>query len=115
MTLTKRKIFFITVAVLLLMEILFPAVSARVQFQFKRYTYRKKRDDKKYRSAKQRCEMSSECHGFWGVEQTKCVRMCISETCYKELYGDDPLEEGEVDVRLNSYKGCLSQVAVVDF
>ena len=88
---------------------------ARVQFEFKRYTYRKKRDDKKYRAAKQRCEMSSECQGIFGVKQVECIRMCISETCYNELYANDPLEEGEIDVRLNSYKGCLSQVAVADF
>ncbi|XP_076434711.1 uncharacterized protein LOC143274699 [Babylonia areolata] len=113
--LTRRNVFIIAVALFLMTELLFPVTQARVQYQFKRYTYRKKRDDKKYRNAKQRCEMSSECHGLWGVDHTKCVRICISETCYNELYGDDPLEEGEVDVRLNSYKGCLSQVAVVDF
>ena len=101
-------------ALLLLMEILSP-VDARAEFQFKRYTYRKKRDDKKFRTAKQRCEMASECQGIFGVDHTKCVRMCISETCYNELYAFDPLEEGEIDVRLNSYKGCLSQVPVADF
>lgn len=85
------------------------------QYTFKHYTYRKKRDDKKYRNAKQRCEIASECQGLFGVEYTKCVRMCVSEICYNELYGEDPLEEGEVDVRLNSFKGCLSQVAVADF
>ncbi|KAK7506027.1 hypothetical protein BaRGS_00002749 [Batillaria attramentaria] len=85
------------------------------QYNYKHYTYRKKRDDKKYRNARQRCDMTSECQGIYGVEHTKCVRMCISEICYNELYGDDPLEEGEVDVRLNSFKGCLSQVAVADF
>ena len=111
---SKRSLVLLVLVLLLLMEILLP-VDARVEFQYKRYTYRKKRDDKKYRTAKQRCEMSSECQGIFGVEHTKCVRICISETCYSELYGEDPLEEGEIDVRLNSFKGCLSQVAVVDF
>ena len=111
---SKRSLVLLVLVLLLLMEFLSP-VDARVEFQYKRYTYRKKRDDKKYRTAKQRCEMSSECQGIFGVDHTKCVRICISETCYNELYGEDPLEEGEIDVRLNSFKGCLSQVAVVDF
>lgn len=39
----------------------------------------------------------------------------MSEFCYNELYGEDELEEGEIDVRLNSFKGCLSQVKMEDF
>jgi hypothetical protein len=27
-----------------------------------------------------------------------------------QVYGEDPLEEGEIDVRLNSFKGCFHQV-----
>ncbi|KAH9490197.1 hypothetical protein Btru_049406 [Bulinus truncatus] len=83
-------------------------------YPFKRYTYRKKRDDKRYKSARQRCEMEAECQGLWGVKHTKCIRMCMSEFCYNELYGEDELEEGEIDVRLNSFKGCLSQVKLED-
>ncbi|KAI8749175.1 hypothetical protein BgiMline_028479 [Biomphalaria glabrata] len=85
------------------------------EFPYKRYTYRKKRDDKRYKSARQRCEMEAECQGLWSVKHTKCIRMCMSEFCYNELYGDDELEEGEIDVRLNSFKGCLSQVKIEDF
>ncbi|KAL8624669.1 hypothetical protein ACOMHN_038215 [Nucella lapillus] len=107
---TLRSITTIIVMTLFMMELLLSSAHARTQYQFKQYTYRRKRDDNKFRSVKQQCELSSECNGFWGLEYTKCVMMCISETCYKELYGDDPLEDGEVDVRLNSFKGCLSQV-----
>uniref|UniRef100_A0A0B7B0G0 Uncharacterized protein n=1 Tax=Arion vulgaris TaxID=1028688 RepID=A0A0B7B0G0_9EUPU len=84
-------------------------------YRYKRYTYRKKRDDKHYKYGRQRCEMSAECQGLWGIILTKCVRMCMSEFCYNELYGSDELEEGEIDVRLNSFKGCLSQVKMEDF
>ncbi|CAL1548577.1 unnamed protein product [Lymnaea stagnalis] len=84
------------------------------EYTFKRYTYRKKRDDKRYKSARQRCEMEAECQGLWGVKHTSCTRMCMSEFCYNELYGQDELEEGEIDVRLNSFKGCLSQVKMED-
>lgn len=85
------------------------------QYHYKHYTYRKKRDDRRYKSARQRCEMEAECQGHWGLPQTKCVRKCMSEFCYSELYGEDELEEGEIDVRLNSFKGCLSQVKMEDF
>lgn len=104
----------VLVLLLALIEV-FMCTAQPVEYKFKQYTYRKKRDDKKYRAARQRCEMTAECQGKYGVEHTKCVRMCISDQCYKELYGDDSLEEGEVDVRLNSFKGCLSQVPVPDF
>lgn len=85
------------------------------EYQYKHYTYKKKRDDKRYKSSRQRCEMESDCQGLWGVVHTKCIRKCMSEFCYNELYGDDELEEGEIDVRLNSFKGCLSQVKMEDF
>lgn len=105
---------FLLILLILLIDILPAIIAGPAVYQWKHYTYRKKRDDKKYRNARQRCEMSLECQNLYGVENTKCVRMCISETCYNELYGDDPLEEGEIDVRLNSFKGCLSQVTMAD-
>ena len=79
------------------------------QYQFKRYTYKKKRDDKKFRNAKTPCEGRPDCLAHQGVDQLMCVRECMSKFCYEELYKNDLLEEGEIDVRLNSFKGCLSQ------
>lgn len=81
------------------------------QYQYKRYTYKKKRDDKKYRNAKTPCESRPDCLARHGIDQVMCVRECMSKFCYDELYKDDPLEEGEIDVRLNSFKGCLAQQA----
>ncbi|XP_041357907.1 uncharacterized protein LOC121374867 [Gigantopelta aegis] len=81
-----------------------------VEYTFKhRYSYKKKRDDKRYKNAKQRCDMSGQCQGIYGIELTRCLRQCMSKRCYNELYADDKLEEGEIDVRLNSFKGCLYQ------
>lgn len=101
------------ILVLLLSELCLGFVK---DYQFKRYTYRKKRDDKRYKTARQRCEVGdTRCQGLWGPEHTRCIRLCMSEFCYNELYGEDELEEGEIDVRLNSFKGCLSQVKIEDF
>eukprot|EP00054_Salpingoeca_dolichothecata_P005061 m.32980 g.32980 ORF g.32980 m.32980 type:complete len:131 (-) comp15118_c0_seq1:68-460(-) len=38
-----------------------------------------------------------------------CVRKCVSPVCYGKLYGFDPLEEGEIDVRLRSFRGCAAE------
>ena len=40
------------------------------------------------------------------LAQTLCVHQCVSPACAAELYGDDPLEEGEVDVRAHSFRAC---------
>ena len=34
-------------------------------------------------------------------------RQCISPACYSALYTADPLEQGEIDTRLTSFKGCF--------
>mmetsp|Transcript_31198 Transcript_31198/g.101743 ORF Transcript_31198/g.101743 Transcript_31198/m.101743 type:complete len:123 (-) Transcript_31198:41-409(-) len=36
-----------------------------------------------------------------------CVLRCISSTCYHQVYGDDPLESGEVDSqRSRNFRTC---------
>ena len=44
-----------------------------------------------------------------GLEPVMFIRQCISPTCYSILYAPDLLEDGEIDVRLNSFKGCFHQ------
>ncbi|KAK3092067.1 hypothetical protein FSP39_024883 [Pinctada imbricata] len=102
----------LTVCLVLLLIIDVMTYTERVQYQFKKYTYKKKRDDKKYKNAKAVCEVRPDCLAMYGANQTMCIRKCVSEFCFKELYGDDPLEEGEIDVRFNSFKGCLAQEKV---
>lgn len=104
------------VLIIILMVAVFVELCDSVKrYEFKQYTYRKKRDDKRYKMAHQRCEVEALCHGLWGIMYIRCLRRCMSEFCYNELYGEDELEEGEIDVRLNSFKGCLSQVKMEDF
>lgn len=57
------------------------------------------------------CEQSDRCVKMdaAGIEFNRCVRECVSPICYKEIYRFDELEEGEIDVRLNSFKGCFIQ------
>ncbi|XP_045157763.2 uncharacterized protein LOC123523987 [Mercenaria mercenaria] len=99
----------VCLAILLLIDCISEAHSARVQYQYKKYTYRKKRDDKIYKNAKQPCDVNPDCLAKRGAEQAICIRQCISDFCYKDIYSADELEEGEIDVRLNSFKGCVAQ------
>jgi len=85
-----------------------------VQYKFKEFPYYETRKNEAlFREYVKACEQSPAC---WSSpftdsasERTACVRSCINEACYADVYGDDPLEEGEIDVRLNSFKGCFHQ------
>ncbi|XP_064626046.1 uncharacterized protein LOC135486864 [Lineus longissimus] len=107
----KPLVFKITSIILILVcvEALLIEVDG-VEFSFKRYPYKKKqKNEKKYKNIIQRCEEDPECALLTGLEQTKCLRQCASPTCYDELYVWDELEDGEIDVRLPSFKGCVLQ------
>jgi len=104
----NRKIFIRVVAYLFVLTLIVDCVTSAPEYQYKRYQYRKKsKNEKKIKSLKQQCESSSECQGLVGMELLGCARHCISPTCYDELYAHDPMEEGEIDVRFNSFKGCV--------
>jgi molecular chaperone DnaJ len=43
-------------------------------------------------------------------EGMNCVYKCLSSTCYDTVYGDNPLEDGEIDtVRYRTYQNCVRQ------
>lgn len=44
-----------------------------------------------------------------GLEVIKCIRLCLSPNCYKEIYAWNELELGEIDIRSTSFKGCVVQ------
>lgn len=67
------------------------------------------RQELTYREFEVACESSNDCIDLEGVDKVKCARQCISQKCYQDIYSFDDLEEGEIDVRLNSFKGCVIQ------
>ncbi|XP_033096864.1 uncharacterized protein LOC117101097 [Anneissia japonica] len=80
---------------------------ARKQYNFRRYQYKKKpKIEKKYKNELMKCERSQECSQLASLEKINCARRCLALDCYQELYHNDMLEEGEVDVRVTSFKGC---------
>uniref|UniRef100_A0A336L4Q4 CSON004216 protein n=1 Tax=Culicoides sonorensis TaxID=179676 RepID=A0A336L4Q4_CULSO len=88
--------------------ILHIALAQNVVFKFPEYDYLPSvANEKAYKDCQTACENSPRCDEYQGVAKTNCIRECISPPCYREIYEFDELEEGEVDVRLNSFKGCF--------
>ncbi|XP_059055883.1 uncharacterized protein LOC131849781 [Achroia grisella] len=86
------------------------AAETPVTFAFKEYQYKDSpKNEMTFREFETACEQSSVCSHLNGLQRTRCVRECVSPSCYRELYQADQLEEGEIDVRLNSFKGCFIQ------
>ena len=101
------------------------ALPEPTQFKFKEFSYYETRKNEAlFREYVKACEQSPECwsppYTASALERTACIRLCVSQSCYAEVglhinntrqqvYGQDPLEEGEIDVRLNSFKGCFHQ------
>ncbi|KAL2642030.1 hypothetical protein R1flu_009617 [Riccia fluitans] len=53
--------------------------------------------------------------GIWGracrsshIAKENCALRCVSTACYNTIYADDPLEDGEVDIkRGRDFRLCL--------
>jgi len=79
-------------------------------FLFPDYDYKETaKNELTYKEYESACDQSKRCENLTSVYRTRCVRECISPSCYSEIYEFDELEEGEIDVRLNSFKGCFIQ------
>lgn len=65
--------------------------------------------DREWKATKSKCELN-ECKHLRVYENENCVNRCISEKCYLEVYGAQPLEDGEFDnVRGRQFTQCLRQ------
>nr|CAI5829509.1 unnamed protein product [Callosobruchus analis] len=86
-------------------------IIGKVTYVFPEFPYKEtNKNELIYREVEGVCERG--CLDKNGVAKTICVRQCISPSCFRDLYQHDmvsTLEEGEVDVRLNSFKGCFVQ------
>ncbi|XP_004525721.2 uncharacterized protein LOC101452885 [Ceratitis capitata] len=79
-------------------------------FHFPEYAYKEtSKNEIIYHEFETSCQHNTLCENLEAVVKKSCVRRCISYTCYQDIYGFDELEEGEIDVRLNSFKGCVVQ------
>lgn len=87
-------------------------ITCRHSFSFPVYTYKRKHNNEQvYHQEETKC--TSHCDNsdkdITTLERTKCIRLCLSDSCYSALYSFNELEEGEIDVRFTSFKGCVLQ------
>lgn len=74
-------------------------------FYFPSYHYNKKGgNERRYRAEEDRCRPT--CRNTDNLEEIKCIRLCVNPKCYNEIYGFNELEDGEIDIRYSSFKGC---------
>ena len=75
--------------------------------EYTQFHYRKSKSHESiFRNKVNRCY--SEClHLDSHHEKLACEYQCASRDCYNSVYAKDPLEEGEVDIRLPHFKGCV--------
>ncbi|KAG4077165.1 hypothetical protein HA402_016152 [Bradysia odoriphaga] len=82
------------------------------RFQFPEFDYKEtNKNELSYREFESACEQSSQCKELQpnSIQRHRCIMECISPSCYQDIYRFDELEEGEIDVRLVSFKGCFVQ------
>jgi hypothetical protein len=78
---------------------------------FPEYDYKRKLNlENQFKKQYIKCEASDACTSLGvDIDRENCIYKCMSNRCYKEIYDFDPLEEGEIDQRLVSFKGCFSE------
>ena len=58
---------------------------------------------------RQICEHQT-CAQWIPEESMNCVQLCLSPACYQQVYGDMPLEDGEIDVdRAKLFDACAKE------
>ncbi|KAH8295510.1 hypothetical protein KR018_012507 [Drosophila ironensis] len=102
-------------------------------FNFPEYAYKEtSKNEITYHELEVECDHHVKCANLSpvGVARINCIRRCISPSCYQDIYAFNEvsaplesniplyyassslvvqLEEGEIDARLNSFKGCVIQ------
>jgi hypothetical protein len=53
------------------------------------------------------CRQNPACLKLDPFERVSCLRRCVSPGCYAKVYGQNPLEPGEIDVHYPKYKHCF--------
>jgi hypothetical protein len=54
------------------------------------------------------CELDQSCASLIPEESMNCIHRCVSVGCFKEVYGKEQLEPGEIDLpRQNVFEDCV--------
>uniref|UniRef100_A0A146KP62 Uncharacterized protein n=3 Tax=Lygus hesperus TaxID=30085 RepID=A0A146KP62_LYGHE len=90
--------------------VLSASANQKTTFVFPEFPYKEtNKNEMAFREYEAACEQNPTCALQKALARLKCVRECISPVCYQQIYYQDQLEDGEIDVRLNSFKGCFAQ------
>lgn len=81
------------------------------KFEFPQFNYKRKPQyENHFKNAYNKCQVKEECVSFYtDIDRENCIYKCISNKCYQQIYSFNPLEEGEIDQRITSFKGCVSE------
>ena len=64
--------------------------------------------DKQLKQLKGKCEKESCSHIRILDEAQNCINECVSKECYREIYSNEPLEDGEIDkIRERQFIQCV--------
>ena len=70
--------------------------------------------DRAFRARRRERETQT-CAGMQPGTNMNCVNKCISESCFDEIYGEEPLEDGEVDSkRSRLFQSCARKSLVAE-
>ena len=70
--------------------------------------------DRAFRARRRECETQT-CAGMQPGTTMNCVNACISQSCFDEIYGEEPLEDGEVDSkRSRLFQSCARKSLVAE-
>ena len=86
-------------------EAIDPADGTKLKFPHYSYS-RSGQNENRFKAQSNKCEFKTDCADLSSADKKNCIYSCISKKCYDEIYASDPLEEGEIDQRFNSFKGC---------
>ncbi|XP_026468054.1 uncharacterized protein LOC113371621 [Ctenocephalides felis] len=104
------KYYFLLLTLFIHFELI-KGAAERIVFSFPEFQYKESsRNELIFREFESACEQSSRCSHLTNIAaRQRCIRECVSPSCYEDIYTQDQLEDGEIDVRLNSFKGCFIQ------
>ena len=108
---TSNRFLLLLVKILLVLVILLllpKLVKARSKLNYRNKKQRR-HAEVVLNDARMSCEMNA-CVHFIPEEAMNCVQLCLSPACYQKVYGDEPLEDGEIDVdRAKTFEVCVKE------
>ena len=108
---TSNRYIVLAVKILLVLLILFllPKLVYGKRAKYNARNKRRRGAEADFQSIRKACEYEI-CSYLIPEESMNCVQVCISPACYQSMYGDEPLEDGEIDIeRAKRFETCAKE------